>query len=427
MFDLSAMQNRTKIHSALAVSAVLASTALTAPAFADSPNVVTTIKPIHSIAAAVMEGVGTPHILIDGAASPHGFALKPSQAFLLQGADAVFWVGPELTPSLEKPISSMAAKAARVEMMDADGIEHLGLRDNDQFDSHDHGDHEDHDEHGHEDHEDHEKSAEKHDHDDDHDHEKEHAHKDEHDHDDDHKDEHAEGPSDEDHDHDKDHAHDHDDDHEKEHAHKGEDHDHEEEHAHDHDDDHKEEHAEVHDDHGHDHAHGGKDPHIWLNPENGIKIAQTMAATLSEIDPDHAATYKANADKFEATITSLNAEIAGKLEPLKGGKFVVFHDAYHHFEHHYGVEASGAISVTPEALASADRVSEIQNRVRSQNITCVFQEPQFDSKLVSVVIEGSDAKVGTLDPLGTELENGPGLYPALLTSLAVSIAGCLKS
>jgi zinc transport system substrate-binding protein len=185
MTELTAMQNARKLRLALAASTVLAGSALSAPAFADGPNVVTTIKPVHSIAAAVMEGVGTPHILIDGAASPHGFALKPSQAFLLEGADVVFWVGPELTSSLEKPISSMADKAARVELLDVEGIEQLKWREGDQFDSHDHGDHDDHGhddhaDHGHDDHaHDHEKTAEKHDHGhDDHDHDKDHAHDD---------------------------------------------------------------------------------------------------------------------------------------------------------------------------------------------------------------------------------------------------------
>jgi len=152
-----------------------------------------------------------------------------------------------------------------------------------------------------------------------------------------------------------------------------------------------------------------------------------MAAALSEIDPDHASTYQANAKAFGDKISGLNAEISAKLEPATGRNFIVFHDAYHHFEHHYDIEASGAITVTPEALASAEQVAKIQSRVRDQNIVCVFQEPQFDSKLVNVVIEGSDAKVGVLDPLGTELANGPDLYPALLTSLADSLADCLKS
>ncbi|EEE43854.1 zinc ABC transporter substrate-binding protein [Roseibium alexandrii] len=390
------MQNARKLRLALAASTLLAGSALTAPAFADGPNVVTTIKPVHSIAAAVMAGVGTPHILIDGAASPHGFALKPSQAFLLQGADVVFWVGPELSSSLEKPISSMADKAAHVELLDVEGIEQLKWREGDQFDSHDHGEqddhgHDDHADHGHDDHaHDHEKTAEKHDN----------GH--------------------DDHDHDKDHAHD-DDAHEHEEEHAA--HDDHDEHAH------EEEHAE-HDDHGHDHGHdhaGGNDPHIWLNPENGIAIANAMATTLSEVDPTNADTYQANAKAFAEKVSGLEAEISAKLEPVKGQKFVVFHDAYHHFEHHYDIEASGAITVTPEALASAEQVAEIQSRVRDQNIVCVFREPQFDSKLVNVVIEGSNAKVGVLDPLGTELANGPDLYPALLTGLADSLADCLKS
>ncbi|MCV0428452.1 MAG: zinc ABC transporter substrate-binding protein [Roseibium sp.] len=357
------------------------------PAYADAPAVVTTIKPLHSIASAVMDGVGTPHILIDGSASPHGFALKPSQAFLLQGADAVFWIGPGLAPSLEKPINSMAADAATVALMDAAGIEHLAIREGANFDAHDHGDHDDHAEHGDDD------RAEKHEDLDDQDHAENAKH------DDRDKDEHAD--------------HDDHDDHE-EHAHG------EEEHGHD---DHVQaEHADE-----HDHGHGdSKDAHIWLNPDNGIAIAGVMAETLAEIDPENAETYRNNAAKFTKQIEQLEGEIAEQLKPLEGKKFVVFHDAYHHFEHHFDFEASGSITLSPEALASADRVSKVQNQIKDLNVTCVFQEPQFDAKLVNVVIEGSDARKGTLDPLGTELANGPDLYPNLLKGLSDSLSGCLS-
>ncbi|MES0882136.1 zinc ABC transporter substrate-binding protein [Roseibium sp. SCP14] len=356
------------------------------PAIAASPSVVTTIKPLHSIASAVMEGVGTPHILIDGASSPHGFALKPSQAFLLQGADAVFWIGPELAPSLEKPIGSMAGDATTVELMDAAGIQHLAIREGANFDAHDHGDHEDHvsadDHNGHDDHDEH---AEKHD---DHDHEH---------------DEHTEKHGDHE---------------EHEHA----DHD-----DHDHGDE-KGDHAEHADgDHSDEHAHeGANDAHFWLNPDNGIAIAHVMADTLSQLDPDNAETYQKNAANFETRIEKLEQSISSKLEPVAGKKFVVFHDAYHHFEHHFDFEASGAITLSPEALSSADRVAEVQNQIKELNVTCVFQEPQFDAKLVNVVLEGSDARKGTLDPLGTELANGADLYPQLIEGLADSLVECLS-
>lgn len=372
---------RTLARSVLAGSFALAA-GMTA-AKADAPSVVTTIKPIHSIAAAVMEGVGEPDIIIDGAASPHGFALKPSQAALIQGADVVFWVGPSLSSSLAKPIEAMAADAVEVELLGAKGIDLLPYREGANFDAHDH-DHGDHEEHAaHSDHDDH-----------DHDKHEEHA---EHDHDD--------------HDHEKHAEHDHDDhDHEK-HA----DHD-------DHDHEKHEEHA-GHD--GHDHA-GGMDPHIWLNPDNGIAIAAAIAETLSEVDPDNAATYKENAAAFADQIEALEGDLAKTLEPAKGNNFVVFHDAYHYFEHRFDIEASGAITLTPETVASASRVAEIKDQMSDLNVTCVFQEPQFEAKLVDVVLEGTDARKGTLDPLGTGLENGPDLYPNLLKNMSQSLADCLS-
>lgn len=168
------------------------------------------------------------------------------------------------------------------------------------------------------------------------------------------------------------------------------------------------------------------DPHIWLNPDNGIAIAAAMAETLSEVDPENAATYKQNAAAFAERIETLEGDLAKTLEPAKGKNFVVFHDAYHYFEHHFDIEASGAITLTPETVASASRVAEIRDQMSDLNVTCVFQEPQFEAKLVDVVLEGTDARKGTLDPLGTGLENGPDLYPSLLTSMSQSLADCLS-
>ncbi|WP_417683918.1 zinc ABC transporter substrate-binding protein ZnuA [Roseibium sp.] len=135
-----------------------------------APNVVTTIKPVHSIVAAVMDGVATPELLIDGAASPHSFALKPSQAFKLQGADLVFWIGESLETSLAKPMASLPATARVIELADTPGLELLPFRELSEFGEDDH-DHE-----GEEDHADHaadENGTHEHEHDDDHAHDQE--------------------------------------------------------------------------------------------------------------------------------------------------------------------------------------------------------------------------------------------------------------
>ena len=121
-------------------------------------NVVASVKPVHSLVAAVMEGIGAPVLIVKGAASPHTYALKPSQAEQIEKADLVFWMGHSLETFLEKPLESLASKAVVVELMDSHGLKKLEMREGGGFDEHDHDDH---DEDGHKEHEDH--SEEEHD------------------------------------------------------------------------------------------------------------------------------------------------------------------------------------------------------------------------------------------------------------------------
>jgi len=144
-------------------------------------KVVASIKPIHSLASYLMDGIAKPDLIVDGYASPHGFAMKPSHAKMLQNADLVFWVGEDLESFLEKPLSSIAKKAEKIELMETKGLQVLKFRERNIFDEHDHDDHgnddhgkkeDDHDDHDHDDH----GKKEEHDDHDDHDGHKGHAH-----------------------------------------------------------------------------------------------------------------------------------------------------------------------------------------------------------------------------------------------------------
>lgn len=76
-------------------------------------------------------------------------------------------------------------------------------------------------------------------------------------------------------------------------------------------------------------------------------------------------------------------------------------------------------------MPGAERITEIRARVQELGAACVFAEPQFEPKLVSTVIEGTQAKAGVIDPLGAELEYGPDLYFQLIRNMATSIKTCL--
>ena len=354
-------------------------------AFGDVPDVVADIAPVHSLVARVMDGVGSPELILPQEASPHGFALRPSQASALQNAELVFWVGEGLTPWLGEALDTLAPDATAVELMEVEDTFLLPIRVGATFEAHDHDDHKD-DHDAHEDHDDHDEH-------------------DEHGHDEDGHD---------DHDH-------------EEHGHGEEGHE-EDGHA-DHDDHadhdaHEEDHADAHggDHEGHDHS--GMDPHAWLDPLNAANWARAIAEELAQADPENASTYRANADELVAELGSLTADLNAAISANPPAGFVVFHDAYQYFETRFGFAPLGAISVPDASAPSAGRVAEVRARITELGGTCVFAEPQFDPRIVATVTEGTEAGTAVIDPLGSTLDLGPALYPQLIRNMAQSFQSC---
>lgn len=308
-----------------ALSALLAVGALATPACAEVPRVVASIKPVHALVAAVMGDLGMPALIVKGAASPHTYSLRPSDAAALQAADLVFWTGHGLELFLEDAITTLAPRAAIVELAASPGITLLPPREGGTFEPH---------------------------------------------------------------------------------AHDEGDHDHEE---------------------GHDHAHEAEaDMHFFLDPENAKVMVREIVAGLSAADPEHAATYAENGRAQIADLEALLEQTRARLEPLADRPFVVFHDAYQYFERRFDLEVVGSITVSPEVTPGADRIAEIRTRLRTLDAACVFAEPQFDPRIVEVLIEGSSARAGVLDPEGAAVPEGPRAYRELIEALAAGLIECLS-
>lgn len=338
--------------SKVTVAALMSALSMTAAQAA--PNVVASIKPVHALVSTVMQGIGTPHLIVDGAASPHTFSLRPSSAKALSEADIVVWLGPQLETFLTGSIETLAENATVLNLSTTPDLILLDQREGGAFDSHEHDDdtHEEGEEHDHED-EHHDHEDEKHD-----DHENGHAHDESHDNED-------------------------------------------------------------------DHAHDEADLHVWLDPQNAKVMLTAIAHRLGDADPENARTYAQNANRAIAGLDELVLQIAAKLEPVSQKPFIVFHDAYQYFEKRFDLQAAGSITVSPDAIPGVQRIAEIRQKIEQSGAVCVFAEPQFEPRLVSVVIEGTQAKAGILDPLGAELENGTNLYAELLNGLANSFVDCL--
>ena len=324
-------------------------------------KVVTSIKPIHSLASYLMEGVGKPDLIVDGYSSPHGFALKPSHAKMLQEADIVFWVGEDMENFMVKPLNSIAKKAEKIELMEIKGINKLKFRERNIFDGHD--------DHGHkeDDHDDHAKKEDDHD-DHDHDKEKEHGH----------------------------------DDHDK--------------------DEHKE---DGHDDHGHGHeghAHGEHDPHIWLDPMNAKVILSEMAEHLIENDKKNETKYKENLKNAHKDLDKLTKKVKAELN--KDFKSIVFHDAYQYFEKRFDVNVLGAFTVNTDVMPGAEQLAEIREIIEHDKVSCIFSEPQFNPDIIKAVAKDMNIQTGVIDPLGATLNPGKDLYFNLIGNMSKSFKGC---
>jgi zinc transport system substrate-binding protein len=304
-------------------------------AMSDTPKVAADISPVHSLVSRVMLGVGTPDLIVQAGASPHGYTLRPSEAKALQDAQMVFWMGESLSPWMEGALDTLSSDATIITLLERDETILMEFREGALFEEHDHDDHGDekHDDHG----------------------------------------------------------------------------------------------DEKHDDHGDHEDHGSHDPHAWLSPDNARIWLNLIASQLSIVDPENAGTYFANAAAARLEIEALTIEVNSLLEPVRGKKFIVFHDAYQYFEKAFDLSASGAISLGDASKPSPARIAEIQGRIQEESIDCVLSEPQFNKGLVATVMAGSKAKTNVIDPLGVGLKPGPDLYSELIRNMTKTLVDCFES
>ena len=219
------------------------------------------------------------------------------------------------------------------------------------------------------------------------------------------------------------HGHDDHDDHDK-HGKKHDDHDDHDKHGKKHDDhDDHDKHGKKHDDHD-DHE-KEDDVHVWLSPDNAIKILQKVNKVLSLYFPENSKIYNDNTTKFIDKIRNLKMELVKELSPIKNKSYIVFHDAYQYFEKTFELNAVGSVALEGDIASSPKQISIIKDKIVKSKALCVFQEPQFDSKLVKIVVEGTDAKIGTLDPLGVNISENKDFYLQLITNMAKSLKECL--
>lgn len=162
---------------------------------------------------------------------------------------------------------------------------------------------------------------------------------------------------------------------------------------------------------------GGRDPHIWLSTKRAIVMVNAIEAKLSELDPDNASIYKANADAFITNIEAVDAQIENIFSDITMNKFIVYHPSYGYFAEDYGLDMIALQQNGKEA--TAPHLQDVIDIANQYNIHQVFIQAEIDSTQVISFADEIHAQVVTLYPLSDQ-------YCDNLINMANAIKGALK-
>lgn len=147
------------------------------------------------------------------------------------------------------------------------------------------------------------------------------------------------------------------------------------------------------------HEHAGNDPHFWLDPLRYAAVAEAIGLRLAADDPARAAAYGKNTDAFVAKLTALDRDYRTGLKACTNKVIVTSHSAFGYLAQRYGLDQHGIAGLSPEVEPSAAGLKAINDLVRTDGVTTVYQETLVEGRFAETVATSTGAKLATLDPI----------------------------
>jgi zinc/manganese transport system substrate-binding protein len=152
-------------------------------------------------------------------------------------------------------------------------------------------------------------------------------------------------------------------------------------------------------------VHPSGNPHYWLDPGNGKRIAKAVADKLSELDHANASYFAQREADFEKRLTEAEARWTAMMAPYKGTKVVTYHRSWPNFAERFGLEVVGYVEPKPGIPPSPSHTIDVINAMKRQNVKIVLVEPYFDLKTPNSIARETGARVLVMPPsVGGEKE-----------------------
>lgn len=169
-------------------------------------------------------------------------------------------------------------------------------------------------------------------------------------------------------------------------------------------------------------VHANGNPHYWLDPRNGVRMARAIAGRLAELDPEHAADYQARYARFEQHINAKLVEWRKALQPLAGKPVIAYHTSFLYLANAFGFRIADQVEPKPGIAPSAASLSSLINRIKSQHIGLLIMEPFYERRSAQYLHEHTGIRIAIV-PQSVGAEPGIKTY----TDLFDSIVKVLKS
>lgn len=169
------------------------------------------------------------------------------------------------------------------------------------------------------------------------------------------------------------------------------------------------------------HNHRGRDPHLWLNPQNAVVIAEALVVRLAGLAPEKSAIFATRLAEFVKSMEALDMQLQAQMRPLQARGFAVYHEGYAHFVARYGLRQLGYVTYTPERRPGAKHTHEL-HQILEQEGVCLFSEPYQERANLQELAKELDLRLAQLDPIGGSQVKS---YKKLLEEMGQAFSACL--
>ena len=139
-------------------------------------------------------------------------------------------------------------------------------------------------------------------------------------------------------------------------------------------------------------------PHYWLDPENGRRVAKGIAGKLGELDPDDAAYFQQRFQDFDKRLTAAEQNWDAQTQPYRGRKVVTYHKSWPNFAKHFGLDVEGYIEPRPGIPPTPGHTIELIQQMKRDNVKVIMVEPYFDLKTPNNIASATGGKVLVMLP-----------------------------